>query len=178
MAKPIVNKITPFDAEMDKEIGFTWNGSQSYANRLIIYNADSMEKIYDKQSLRLPIPTQFLPEHLKTGSNGSHNLRRSMWIIWRAACLTNDTFRLLRPPSSISTVWKTDRRSILHLIRHKYIICRKIMKIFSPSAFPFMTERKHCSKKATLYITATRSTILTKDWTTIPFTTSNAMALP
>ena len=48
MAKPIVNKITPFDAEMDKEIGFTWNGSQSYANRLIIYNADSMEKIYDK----------------------------------------------------------------------------------------------------------------------------------
>ena len=45
MAKPIVNKITPFDAEMDKEIGFAWNGSQPYANRLVIYNADSMEMV-------------------------------------------------------------------------------------------------------------------------------------
>lgn len=49
MAKPIVNKITPFDAEMDKEIGFAWNGSQPYANRLVIYNADSMEMVYDKK---------------------------------------------------------------------------------------------------------------------------------
>lgn len=49
MAKPIVNKIIPFDAETDKEVGFTWNGNQSYANRLIIYNADTLEAIYDKK---------------------------------------------------------------------------------------------------------------------------------
>lgn len=98
MAKPIVNKITPFDAEMDKEIGFTWNGSQSYANRLIIYNADSMEKIYDKTITTFTHSHTIPAGTLKNGSNGSHNLRRSMWIIWRAACLTNDTFRLLRPP--------------------------------------------------------------------------------
>lgn len=49
MAKPIVNKIIPFDAEINKEISFTWNGNQSYANRLIIYNADSMETVYDKK---------------------------------------------------------------------------------------------------------------------------------
>lgn len=49
MAKPIVNKIIPFDAETDKEIGFTWNGNQSYANRLMIYNADTLETIYDKK---------------------------------------------------------------------------------------------------------------------------------
>lgn len=49
MAKPIVNKITPFDATIDKPISFSWNGNQSYANRLIIYNADTMNIVYDRK---------------------------------------------------------------------------------------------------------------------------------
>ena len=47
MAKPIVNKITPFDAGMDKTFSFSWNGDQSYKNRLIIYDADTMNIVYD-----------------------------------------------------------------------------------------------------------------------------------
>lgn len=48
MAKPIVNKITPFDADMNNTMSFSWNGNQSYKNRLIIYSADTMEIVYDK----------------------------------------------------------------------------------------------------------------------------------
>ena len=60
MAKPIVNKIAPFDASLDKTFTFSWNGNQSYANRLIIYNADSMEPIYDRKISTFP-HTHILP---------------------------------------------------------------------------------------------------------------------
>ena len=60
MAKPIVNKIAPFDASLDKTFSFSWNGNQSYANRLIIYNADSMEPIYDRKISTFP-HTHILP---------------------------------------------------------------------------------------------------------------------
>ena len=54
MAKPTVNKIAPFDASVDKTFSFSWAGSQPYANRLIIYNADSMEPIYDRKISTFP----------------------------------------------------------------------------------------------------------------------------
>ena len=60
MPKPIVNKITPFDATMDKTLSFSWNGNQSYANRLIIYNADTMDVVYDKKINVFP-HTHLLP---------------------------------------------------------------------------------------------------------------------
>lgn len=54
MAKPTVNKIAPFDASVDKTFSFSWAGSQPYANRLIIYNADSMKPIYDRKISTFP----------------------------------------------------------------------------------------------------------------------------
>lgn len=48
VSKPIINKIIPFDADMNNTISFSWNGNQSYKNRLIIYSADTMEIVYDK----------------------------------------------------------------------------------------------------------------------------------
>lgn len=54
MAKPIVNKITPFDAATEKTVSFSWNGSQSYANRFIIYHADTMDIVYDRKISTFP----------------------------------------------------------------------------------------------------------------------------
>ena len=54
MAKPTVNKIAPFDASLDKAFSFSWDGNQPYANRLIIYNADTMEPIYDRKISTFP----------------------------------------------------------------------------------------------------------------------------
>ena len=79
MAKPTVNKIAPFDASVDKTFSFSWAGSQPYANRLIIYNADSMEPIYDRK--------------IQTGKNGLRSFRHLMWMILRVNYLTNHTSR-------------------------------------------------------------------------------------
>lgn len=67
MAKPIVNKITPFDAATDKTVSFSWNGNQSYANRLILYHADTMDIIYDRKINTFP-HTHIIPAN--TLSNG------------------------------------------------------------------------------------------------------------
>lgn len=48
-AKPIVNKVTPFDAAKENTLTFSWDGNQAYANRLILYNANTLEVIYDKK---------------------------------------------------------------------------------------------------------------------------------
>lgn len=67
MPKPIVNKITPFDANINKTISFSWNGNQSYANRLIIYDANTMRVVYDQKK------TTFQHNHIipsKTLTNG------------------------------------------------------------------------------------------------------------
>ena len=58
MAKPVIGKVTPFDGNKDKTINLGWNGDQSHANRLIIYNADTMEVAYDKKV------TSFLLSHV------------------------------------------------------------------------------------------------------------------
>lgn len=50
MGKPIVNYIYPFDATQSKKITFTYTGDLPYQNRLIIYNAATMAKIYDSTS--------------------------------------------------------------------------------------------------------------------------------
>lgn len=48
MAKPQINKIEPFDANFDKEISFSWKGFQSYSNRIIIYNNETLAVIFDE----------------------------------------------------------------------------------------------------------------------------------
>lgn len=47
MAKPIIKTITPFDATTSYTVDFIWTGSMAYNNRMVIYNADTMIKVYD-----------------------------------------------------------------------------------------------------------------------------------
>lgn len=82
MAKPIINKITPFDATMDNTISFSWNGNQSYANRLIIYHADTMDILYDRKINTFP-HTHIIPA--KTLTNGKK------WIAQVQTFDMNDT---------------------------------------------------------------------------------------
>lgn len=47
MAKPILTRISPFDGMKEKMVSFSWSGNQSYANRLIIYEANTLATVYD-----------------------------------------------------------------------------------------------------------------------------------
>ncbi len=47
MAKPYIQKIIPFDANMDYEISLSWTGNRAHANRIIIYNNDSNAILFD-----------------------------------------------------------------------------------------------------------------------------------
>lgn len=47
MARPILNKIQPFDANKDYEISISWTGNRAYANRIIIRDNDSNSVLFD-----------------------------------------------------------------------------------------------------------------------------------
>lgn len=47
MAKPIIKKITPFDATKDYTVSFAWTGNRSYSNRIIIYRNENLDVVYD-----------------------------------------------------------------------------------------------------------------------------------
>lgn len=47
MAKPVLKKITPFDATKDYTVSFAWNGNRSYSNRIIIYRNENLDVVYD-----------------------------------------------------------------------------------------------------------------------------------
>ena len=47
MAKPYIQKIIPFDANMDYEISLSWTGNRAHANRIIIYDNDSNAILFD-----------------------------------------------------------------------------------------------------------------------------------
>lgn len=47
MTKPRINKIKPFDALYDQIISFSWGGNQAFGNRIIIYDRDTMNTVYD-----------------------------------------------------------------------------------------------------------------------------------
>lgn len=47
MAKPRINKIKPFDAGFDQMISFSWSGNQSFGNRVIIYDSETMSAVFD-----------------------------------------------------------------------------------------------------------------------------------
>ncbi len=47
MAKPYIQKIIPFDANMDYEISLSWTGNRAHANRIIIYDNDSNTILFD-----------------------------------------------------------------------------------------------------------------------------------
>lgn len=64
MAKPIVRKIQPFDATKPHEISISWTGNRSYANRIIIYDNETNNVIFDDMIstfvLKHTIPAQTL----------------------------------------------------------------------------------------------------------------------
>ena len=48
MAKPIINKIISVDASQDYTVTMTYNGNQPYSNRLIIYDGNTFDVLYDE----------------------------------------------------------------------------------------------------------------------------------
>lgn len=47
MAKPTIMKISPFDATKDYEITLSWMGNRAHANRIIIYDNETNNVIFD-----------------------------------------------------------------------------------------------------------------------------------
>lgn len=47
MAKPIIKTMAPFDQDTSYTLGFVWKGAMAYNNRLYIYDAETMNLVYD-----------------------------------------------------------------------------------------------------------------------------------
>lgn len=69
IAKPTIAKISPFDANMDYEITLLWMGSRAHANRIIIYDNDTNNVVFDDTvssfSLKHTIPGRTLKNNKK-----------------------------------------------------------------------------------------------------------------
>ncbi len=69
MAKPIIQKIQPFDATKDYEITLSWTGNRAHANRIIIYDNDTNNVIFDdivsSYALKHTIPAYTLQNNKK-----------------------------------------------------------------------------------------------------------------
>lgn len=74
MAKPSINRITPFDARHDKIISMTYFGDMAYSNRIVIYNAETMVEVFDDTvvtfSLTHTIPANTLNNGVKYAIQG------------------------------------------------------------------------------------------------------------
>ncbi len=67
MSKPMIKKITPFDGNRDYEITISWSGNLSYSNRVIIYDSETNDVVYD-QTIKTFSLTHTIPAY--TLSNG------------------------------------------------------------------------------------------------------------
>lgn len=47
MIKPVIKRVSPFDANKDYEISISWNGNRANANRIVIYDYDTNNLIFD-----------------------------------------------------------------------------------------------------------------------------------
>lgn len=47
MARPIISKIKPFDANKEYEVSLSWDGNRATANRIIIYDYDTNRTVFD-----------------------------------------------------------------------------------------------------------------------------------
>ncbi|MCM1234801.1 MAG: hypothetical protein NC489_32260 [Ruminococcus flavefaciens] len=69
MARPILNKISPFDATKDYEITLSWLGSRAHANRIIICDNETNAVVFDDMvssfSLKHTIPAYTLRNNKK-----------------------------------------------------------------------------------------------------------------
>ncbi len=68
-ARPIIQKITPFDAAKDYEIALTWLGSRAHANRIVICDNNTNSVVFDDTvssfSLKHLIPAHTLSNNRK-----------------------------------------------------------------------------------------------------------------
>lgn len=64
MAKPVILRVNPFDANKDYEITLSWMGNRAHANRIIIYDNETNEVVFDDMvssfSLKHTIPAYTL----------------------------------------------------------------------------------------------------------------------
>ncbi|MBD5496107.1 MAG: hypothetical protein HDR12_17500 [Lachnospiraceae bacterium] len=69
MAKPTIMRIQPFDANKDYEITLSWMGSRANANRIIIYDNDTNNVVFDDMvssfALKHTIPAHTLKNNKK-----------------------------------------------------------------------------------------------------------------
>ena len=69
MARPIINKIQPFDSTKDYEITLSWPGNRAHANRIIICDNDTNNVIFDDTissfALKHIIPARTLQNNKK-----------------------------------------------------------------------------------------------------------------
>ena len=68
MAKPTIMRIQPFDANKDFEITLSWMGNRAHANRVIIYDSDTNNVVFDLVSsfaLKHTIPAHTLQNSKK-----------------------------------------------------------------------------------------------------------------
>lgn len=72
--KPIINRITPFDASCGGLITMYYNGELPYKNRIVIYNADTLESVYDRTitnyNLEHNVPANALKNGIKYAVQG------------------------------------------------------------------------------------------------------------
>lgn len=69
MARPVIMRIPPFDATKDSEITLSWMGNRAHANRIIIYDNDTNETVFDDTvssfALKHTIPAHTLENNKK-----------------------------------------------------------------------------------------------------------------
>ena len=87
IAKPIIQHITPFDANKDYEITLSWTGNRAYANRIYIYDNDTNELVYDNTE------STYLLKHIIPAHTLSNNKK---YVIQAQVYDVNNT------PSSLS----------------------------------------------------------------------------
>ena len=72
--KPVINKITPFDASLGGIISMAYNGELPYRNRVIIYDAVTFESVYDRTvtnySMEHAVPAGALQNGKKYAAQG------------------------------------------------------------------------------------------------------------
>lgn len=62
MARPIINKIKPFDSTKDYEITLSWLGNRAHANRIIIYDNETNNVVFDDTVSSFAL-THTIPAH-------------------------------------------------------------------------------------------------------------------
>lgn len=64
MARPIINRIQPFDSNKPYEVTFSWSGNRAHANRILIYDNETNTLVFDDMvstySLKHTIPAYTL----------------------------------------------------------------------------------------------------------------------